>query len=226
MPWSSVLKFLRHSWPCFPVFCPCCPEKPPLKLPCYYTALTWHVLTSLTVNQSLSSACCPCLRCLSSACALSRGASVYPEAFASLFPKCQHDVLFRVESFAWLLLAFSAGSAMGSPLTTQPACFSASLSSILFPLMMISLTDMTYTYHLFMIVSRHQSSSSIGCWFCLSASLSWATRPDFVQLAVVVYIFSPSTRAAEAGRSRSAWSKIEFQASQDYKEKPCFEKPN
>jgi hypothetical protein len=39
---------------------------------------------------------------------------------------------------------------MGSPLTTQPACFSASLSSILFPLMMISLTDMTYTYHLFM----------------------------------------------------------------------------
>jgi hypothetical protein len=45
---------------------------------------------------------------------------------------------------------------------------------------------------------------------------------------VVAHTFNPSTWEAEAGRfrsSRPAWSKSEFQDSQDYTEKPCLEKP-
>ena len=46
-----------------------------------------------------------------------------------------------------------------------------------------------------------------------------------LKLGVVAHAFNPSTQEAKAGEllsSKPAWSKSEFQDSQDYTEKPCL----
>jgi hypothetical protein len=47
-----------------------------------------------------------------------------------------------------------------------------------------------------------------------------------LKLGVVAHAFNSSTQEAKAGvllSSKPAWSKSEFQDSQDYSEKPCLE---
>lgn len=95
----------------------------------------------------------------------------YPEAFASLFPKCQRDILFHVESFAQPLLTnilsrtcheFSIDSSHSPHVLLCPFIFNSPSSY----------DDLCHWHTSFACdacdVSRHQSSSSIGLWFCLS----------------------------------------------------------